>query len=223
MKISSGNIILDSLLDGGFDNDIITTIYGPAGSGKTNFCMIASVCVVSSGKKVIFIDTEGGFSIERLKQIDPNYRTTISNMVFLKPMSFKEQKIAFDKLRRIINDSVGLIVIDTISMLYRLELGKKGNIYEINRELGQQLNYLMEIARKHNIPVLVTNQVYANFEQKDQVNLVGGDLLRYSSKCLIELQKSVMSNRIAILKKHRSISESKSIKFKIVDKGVLKE
>lgn len=223
MKISSGNVVLDELLDGGFDNEIITTIYGPAGSGKTNFCMIASVYVVKTGKKVIFIDTEGGFSTERLKQIDSSYRETIPNLIFLKPMSFKEQKIAFERLKEIINDKIGLVVVDTISMLYRLELGKKEDVYEINRELGQQLNYLIEIARRHNIPILVTNQVYANFEQKDQVNLVGGDLLKYGSKCLIELQKSIKGNRVAILKKHRSISEEKEIRFKIIGNGVSKE
>jgi len=32
-RISSGNSVLDELLEGGFETDAITTIYGPAGSG----------------------------------------------------------------------------------------------------------------------------------------------------------------------------------------------
>jgi hypothetical protein len=43
---------------------------------------------------------------------------------------------------------------------------------------------MTEIARKKKIPVLISNQVYADFEDKDKVNLVGGDLLKYGSKCL---------------------------------------
>ena len=35
-KISSGIDFLDKLLEGGYDRDIVTTIYGPSGSGKTN-------------------------------------------------------------------------------------------------------------------------------------------------------------------------------------------
>jgi RecA/RadA recombinase len=53
---------------GGYDCDIITTFYGPAGSGKTNFCVLAAASIARR-KKVIFIDTEGGFSFERLNQL----------------------------------------------------------------------------------------------------------------------------------------------------------
>ena len=68
-KKTATNTILDELLDGGFENDVVTTIYGPAGSGKTNICVIAAINVAKNGGKVIFIDTEGGFSAERAKQI----------------------------------------------------------------------------------------------------------------------------------------------------------
>ena len=78
-----------------------------------------------------------------------------------------------------------------------------------------------EIARKKNIPVLVTNHVYADFEEKDKVNIVGGDILKYGSKCLIELQITPSNNRRAILKKHRSIAEEKEIIFKIVEGGII--
>ena len=106
-------------------------------------------------------------------------------------------------------------------MLYRLELGKSEDVYEVNRELGKQLSYLAEIARKKFIPVLVTNQVYSDFEEKDKVNIVGGDLLKYSSKCLIELQLTPSGNRRAILRKHRSIMAEKEIIFKIVQGGII--
>jgi DNA repair protein RadB len=49
--------------------------------------------------------------------------------------------------------------------------------------------------------------------------MVGGDILKYGSKCLIELQK-VNSHRKAIIRKHRSIPEGKEIEFKIVDNGL---
>jgi len=53
----------------GHERDIITTIYGPAGTGKTNFCMLVAISQAKKGNKVIFVDAEGGFSVERLKQI----------------------------------------------------------------------------------------------------------------------------------------------------------
>ena len=106
-------------------------------------------------------------------------------------------------------------------MLYRLELGKNEGVYEVNRELGRQISYLNEIARKKHIPILITNQVYADFEDKCNIRIVGGDLLKYSSKCLIELQITASGNRRLILRKHRSIEQEKEILFKIVEGGII--
>lgn len=220
MKITAGDSLLDGLLDGGYEKDIINTLYGPAGSGKTLLCMLAAKEVSRQGKKIIFVDTEGGFSAERLKQISDDHEKVLSNIFFLKPTNFKEQKDAFEKLRDLVNDKIGLIVVDTISMLYRLELGKNDDVYDVNKALGQQLAYLNEIARKKNIPILITNQVYANFASQGQVKIVGGDLLKYGSKCMIELQAANAGHRKAIVKKHRSIPSGKSSLFRISQKGL---
>ena len=93
-RLSTGTEILDVLLDGGYENDAITTIYGPAGAGKTNFALLAAVNVAKLGKKVIYIDTEGGFSIARLEQLVPNYKKTkvLEKIIFLQPTNFDEQK-----------------------------------------------------------------------------------------------------------------------------------
>ncbi|MBI4454201.1 DNA repair protein RadB, partial [Candidatus Woesearchaeota archaeon] len=145
----------------------------------------------------------------------------LDNIIFLKPTSFAEQKKSFEKLKDIVNDKIGLIVVDTIAMLYRLELSKNEDIREVNIELGKQIAYLTEIARKKNIPVLISNQVYTDFDEKDKVNIVGGDILKYGSKCLIELQITPNGNRRWILKKHRSLGAEREILFKIVEGGII--
>lgn len=224
-KLPTGSKILDKLLDGGYETDIITTIYGPSGSGKTNLCILCATNTARLGKKVIYIDTENNFSVERFKQIcssiNLDHLKTINNMAFFRPNSFEEQKKTFEKLKETINNKVGLVIVDSIAMLYRLEMGKTEEVYEVNNELANQLSCLKEIASKKGIPVLITNQVYADFEEKDKINMVGGDLLRYASKCLIELQLTPAGNRRCIVKKHRSIEAEKEIIFKIVEGGIL--
>lgn len=219
-RIPTGSKILDSLLEGGYEKDIITTIYGPAGSGKTNLCILCAINIVRNKKKVIYIDTENNFSVERVKQIALDYKKILENIIFLKPSTFEEQKKAFRKLKDL-KSNTGLIIVDTIATLYRLEFGNCDDVYAVNRELGKQLGYLVELSKKSQIPVLVTNQVYANFDDKEKVNIVGGDILKYSSKCLLELQITPGGNRRCILRKHRSIADQKEILFKIVEGGII--
>lgn len=235
-KISAGSYDLNKFLFGGYETDIITTLYGPGGSGKTNFCILVAVSQAKKQNKVIFIDTEGGFSLERVKQVLAQPEAldeVLKNIILLKPTTFEEQELDFGKLLTHVKKGyVSLIIVDSIAMLYRLELGdaiktkEDEKIREVNRQLARQLRTLNEIARKQNIPVVVTNQVYSQFitdennelQKQKQISMVGGDLLKYWSKCLIELQY-YRGKRSIILRKHRSLPE-KTLAFEIIARGI---
>ena len=245
-RISAGSYDLNKFLFGGYETDIITTIYGPGASGKTNLCAIVAVSQAKKGNKVFYIDTEGGFSIDRVKQLlrgsNEETEKTLQNILLLKPTSFEEQELAFGKLnQQVKKGDISLIIVDSIAMLYRLELGdaiKTGEdekIKQVNRKLANQLRLLNEISRKQNIPVIVTNQVYSEFisseefkqltpEQKSEnrVSMVGGDLLKYWSKALIELQLNRGGRRKLILRKHRSLPQ-KEMNFEIISTGIKKK
>ncbi len=217
-RISTGCTVIDQLLQGGFEEDTLSIIYGPAGSGKTNLCMLASIATIKRGKKVIYVDTEGGFSLDRFNQVC-NDENVLQSILFFRPTSFEDQKKVFSRLGKLIAPLIGLIVVDTITHLYRIQMGERERIYEVNQDLGLQIQILSQIARTQNIPVLMANQVYAHFEQPNSVKMVGGDFLKYGAKCLIELQKGRGSIRRALLRKHRSIAEESAIMFKIVTTG----
>jgi DNA repair protein RadB len=236
-KISTGSFDLNKWLYGGYEKEIITAIAGVAGSGKTNFCMLAAVSQAKKGMKVIFVDSEGGFSVDRVRQLaKEDYEKVLENILILKPMSFEEQKKDFLSLLKMLKDNknVGLIVVDGMTMLYRLELGDAAQekddarIKDVNRELAGQMRALAEISRRRNIPVLVTNQVYGSFltdEErtkgvKPEMNMVGGDLLKYWSKCIIHLEFE-RGRRRAVLVKHRSLP-MKSLGFKITNDNIRK-
>ena len=125
-KISAGSFDLNKWLYGGYEKDIITMIAGPPGCGKTNFVLLAACSLAKKGSKVIFVDTEGGFSVDRVKQIAPEtYNEILENILILNPTNFEEQKKAFENLLKRLKDKeqIGLIIVDGMAMLYRLELG----------------------------------------------------------------------------------------------------
>jgi DNA repair protein RadB len=234
-KIMTGSKDLNDWLDGGYEKGIITLFYGPSASGKSNFVTLAACHSSKKEKKVIFIDTEGSFSIDRVKQIAGEISPMIlKNIFILRPNSFNEQKNAFSKLEQESKSkNIGLIIVDSMTMFYRLELAdarKKGitEVQRINSDLAKQMKSLYEIARKKDIPVLITSQVYNDFLSEEDwlkgkeagVNIVGGDILKYWSKCLIEL-KNKNSKKKAVLRKHRSLPES-DINFIIINEGIIK-
>ena len=234
-KISAGSFDLNKWLFGGYEADVITMIAGPPGSGKTNFAILAACSQAKKGNKVIFIDTEGGFSIERVKQIvEESNEEILSNILLLNPTNFEEQKKCFSQLlSQIKKNQVGLIVVDGMVTLYRLEMGeareRDEKIRNINWRMAEQMRTLAEISRKQKIPVIITNQVYSGFLSEEDLrkgikktaNIVGGDLLKYWSKCIIELQAEG-KKRKAILLKHRSLPQ-KEMSFEIKDKGIFRK
>ena len=106
-KISTGAVFLDKLLEGGYEKGIVTTLYGPSGTGKTNFCLLAASKIAASGKKVLFVDTEGGIAVERIKQlngINSNYLALLDQILFFNPVNFAEQIEAFGQLKALVNE-----------------------------------------------------------------------------------------------------------------------
>ena len=209
---------IDDMLDGGIEAGVITNVYGRSGTGKTNVCIQAAVSCVDEGEKVIYVDTEGGFSAERFLQMHGD-REALEDIIMMEPMTFEEQQNVFDELPSMVEEhDAGLVIVDSLVALYRIRL-KGDEISETNRELSRQLSVLSKIARSHDIPVLVTNQVYSSFES-DEVQMVGRDVPTYWSKCLLKLEENG-SGKQMVVEKHRSRPQGLATTFSITDAGLV--
>ncbi|MBU0980875.1 MAG: AAA family ATPase [Nanoarchaeota archaeon] len=188
---------------------VLTTVYGPSGTGKTNYCLLAAQSL-SGQRKTVFIDTENGVSADRLRQLGR------IDMSLLRPRSFQELQRQLTMLYRQ-TPRMGMLALDSVAMLYRLELAGTKDPAAVNRAMALQLGLVWKIARKAKIPALLTDHVYSPFS-KEEVLPVGGDLISYSSKCLLELSKDTDS-RVATLRKHRSLKEGLTKRFVITQTG----
>lgn len=213
--IPTGCFSIDELLGGGITKGCITQIYGPSGSGKTNIALFTAFTASKMNKKIIFLDTEGSFHQERVNQIFGKEKSKLlKNIKLIDVTDFKEQQQAVED---IVEKNTDLIIVDSMTSLYRAERNDN-NFYDLNKTLGKQALKLLSYAREKQIPVLITNQVYTNTDT-GLIEPVGGDILKYYSKVILEVEKN-SSNRKLKLKKHVCKKDGEETEFQIVEKGL---
>lgn len=220
MKVPVGVRALDDLLGGGLEDGCITLLHGEAGSGKTNLCLQVARNAVRLGKKVIYIDTEG-VSLERLRQIcGDDFEVVVRNILFSEPYTFEEQESLIEKAVKLAgsNEDVGLIVIDSVTMHYRLTM-KDETRRDERHSLTRQIARLLKLSRERGIPVLATSQVYTDLDSGRFLPL-GGHMLSHNAKTIVRLEKAAPSTRVAILEKHRFQEEGGRAPFRITGRGL---
>ncbi|MFP4545877.1 MAG: DNA repair and recombination protein RadB [Methanomassiliicoccales archaeon] len=210
---------LDSILGGGVEAGCITLIYGEAGTGKTNLCMILSRNLAREGKKVVYIDTEG-VSMERFHQVSgDDFDALVKNILVSEVHGFDEQEKMVEKAVKLAeaNEEVGLIVVDSISMFYRaLSRGDRSQ----RRSVGGQATSLLQAARKNRIPVVITSQVFTDVDTGTHEAL-GGHALHHTAKVILRLDRLGVGRRKALLMKHRHVPEGLAAEFRIVQNGIV--
>jgi DNA repair protein RadB len=217
-RLPSGCQSLDILLAGGFESGIISQLYGESGTGKSNIVMQLAVQATARGQRVIFIDTEG-FSAERFKQIaGPGAEDMAKKIMIFEPMSLEQQAMAIRESSKIAGRDLGLVILDSATSLYRVLLEAEDN-RTIRRTLTVQLSELQEIARRHKIPIVITNQVYTDIEN-DSLRPMGGTGIEHMCKAIVFLEKRGEGLRRARLMKHRSLPEGATADLRLTARGV---
>ena len=144
---------LDSALGGGVPTGSITELVGPAGAGKTQFCLtlaVAAAAPTSVGgldSGVVFVDTEQKFSGARVAEIAANafpsvygvssddapqiaaekataLRSLTEKILVLTPSTLSETLQRLSGLEEaLIDHAVRLLVVDSVAALARAEFG----------------------------------------------------------------------------------------------------
>ncbi len=221
--VPTGCSSLDKLLEGGFPTEEISLIYGEAETGKTSLAIQCAVNVARQGYKAIYLDSDGTFSPTRLSQITHYDSANLLSQIFLaRPTAFQEQAFAIDHFDRYITKKVGLFVVDTVTSLYRAELGSPKETFILNRELNRQVASLAQIAKTYGIAIILTSQVRSVFVQEGvSIEPVATRVLNFWSDIVLNLkhtsQKGVVN---AVIEKHPKRKRSMSCYLKIGRTGI---
>lgn len=233
---------VDELLGGGFERGTVTQLYGPPAAGKTNIALSAAVETAAGGGTAVYIDTEG-VSVDRFQQLlsarvgdgstpGPTDRgretddtdaagdieSVASRIVIEEALDFDEQ----DEAVRDAEEFAGradLIVLDSATGFYRLERTGEGDDGEALRQVARQVTHLLSLARKHDLAVVVTNQVFSD-PDADRTRPLGGNTLEHWTGAVVRVERFRGGNRRATLEKHRSKAAGESVQFRITESGL---
>ncbi len=221
MKVPFSFQPLDSMLGGGLEPGIITMIYGEAGTGKTNLCLVLARSVAASGKRVVYVDSEG-VSPDRVSQVFAGSPDLVRRILFYRPVTLWEQEHAISQGTK--PEDIGLIVVDTFNMMVRVGNGDGGS--RPGKSLEKQLGKLHRTARERDIPVVMTGQVFGGgggSSGDDRPRVYFGGSVEHVAKIVLFLEKSGINLRRAVLMKHRSLPEGISANFMLCDSGICEE
>jgi len=175
------------------------------------------------GYKSIFIDSDGTFSSKRLSQIAYyDYENISPSMILMKPTTFQEQVMAIDHLDEYMTKKFGLVVVDTITSLYRVELGGPKEIFALNRELNRQVAFLTQIVKTRKMAALITSQVRSIFlEEHVDMEPVATRVLKFWSDVVLNLKHTGQTRVIKVLlEKHPKRTRPTSCYVKIERTGI---
>ncbi|MCG3219317.1 MAG: AAA family ATPase [Candidatus Heimdallarchaeota archaeon] len=193
---------LDFKLNGGLPSQKLVELYGSAKTGKTQFFYTLAAEVLSKGKSVVWLDTEGSFESIRLRDNLAFFGYYEGENFTLEEVSdqffFARVTHASELIGRILglipilsNNNVGLIIIDSLVAPIKADYSESSDFKERYLLTSSLLNYLKRMAVVYDLTVCYSNQVFNNFTEKGGRKELpsGGHLLSHASDLRFYLEK----------------------------------
>ena len=223
-KILTGCGCVDSNIGGGISPESLVLIYGEPETGKTTLAMQCAVNCALQNHKTLFVDCDNSFSAKRLSQVASGKFEEIAELIILmRPNDFREQTAVIDRLSEYTEKNFGLVVIDTITSLYRLRVAEaSGKAFGLNRELNRQIAILAQTVKIQKLPVVITSQVRGVFDDSQvSVAPVATRVLRFWADTIIAMRPTENSQVInAVLEKTRENPQEVSCYLSIGETGI---
>lgn len=183
IKISTYSSSLDNILDGGLSTSELVEVYGESNTGKTQLAMQVSLSASSYGFKSLYIDTEGTFRPERIKEIAERRGLEsdriLANIYCTRATDTYSQ---FECIRSLLSDqrfsNCKMVIVDTLTRNFVLELPGRKNIPRRQSLLAAFLSMLARDAFLNDRAVLLTNRISSIIEEDSSKEVhIGGSTL----------------------------------------------
>jgi len=231
-RCTTGSAKLDKILGGGIETQAMTELIGDYGVGKTQLCMTLSVLAQlpteqgGFGTSVIYMDTEGTFSPERVYQIATKRgldgKKILDNIVVARAYTSDHQRFLIDCLfKKVPEEKAKLVIVDSIISHFRGEYVGREELSMRQQLLNQYLHKLLRLSEAYNIAVVVTNQVQGNpvMFYGAQERPAGGHVMAHACTHRIHIRRGKSGTRVARVIDSPYLPEAKA-SFIITAKGI---
>jgi len=235
-KLSTGSKNFNALIGGGIETKAITELFGAFGSGKTQIAHALAVNVQlprekgGASGKAVYIDTEGTFRPERIKQFaegigaDPS--KILKNILVARAFNSDHQMLLLEKIPEMIKNGepIKLLVIDSLTAHFRAEFTGRGQLADRQQKLNRYIHQLSKLSDQYNLAVLVTNQVMANPAMMfgDPTTAIGGHIVGHASTFRVYLRRGKKDSRVAKLIDSPNLPDNETVFF-ITTNGIADE
>eukprot|EP00929_Paragymnodinium_shiwhaense_P009696 TRINITY_DN113964_c0_g1_i1.p1 TRINITY_DN113964_c0_g1~~TRINITY_DN113964_c0_g1_i1.p1 ORF type:complete len:382 (-),score=110.08 TRINITY_DN113964_c0_g1_i1:216-1271(-) len=235
--LSTGATKLDTLLGGGFESGSITELFGEFRCGKTQVCHTLAVMsqlppnMGGANGKVIYIDTEGAFRPERVRQIAESKgisaEAAMNNIVYARCYTSEHlAQLVTEATGLMVSDEdrFALIIIDSIMGVFRVDYSGRGELAERQQCLGKVVTKLQKVAEEFNVAVVLTNHVMSDpgggcAFMPSLPKPIGGHVLAHFVTTRIFFRKGRAEQRVAKIFDSPWLPESECI-FEICASGI---
>ncbi|MBY9008838.1 MAG: hypothetical protein KGD74_03120 [Candidatus Lokiarchaeota archaeon] len=189
----------------------ISSLWGNFGVGKTTLALQFAWKNAINNKNVLYIYSKPNFPFNKISTLfETNLEELLENIQFIKSINFLElfrlvfnlEFLILNRLR-LGNGILGMIIIDSLTDLYRLELhsNKKEKNVMLNYKLNQILANLSFLNKQYDIRILITNELSRNTIEGEVYDVEsGGNVMEYWVKNSIKIERTdVVNNRKFIL------------------------
>jgi len=232
LRCTTGSKALDSILGGGIETQAMIELIGDYGVGKTQICLKLTVTAQLSREqgglegKVIYIDSEGTFSPERVYQIASSMelepQKILDGITIARAYNSDHQCLLIDHLfKKCPEENAKLVVVDSMISHFRGEYVGRESLSERQQKLNEYLHKLLRLTEAYNLAVVITNQVQANPSQfwGDPDRPAGGHIMAHACTHRIYLRRSKEDTRLAKIIDSPYLPES-TARFRITEKGI---
>lgn len=165
--VSSGSVLLDEIMGGGFPKGMFTEFYGDLGVGKSTFALQAGAHIARTyDMPVFFHDYEKAMNDKYIQSTHAQDVVNDQRLIMLRPSTFKDFEKIFDEMKKLNRPSFHIV--DSIASITRSGVDEES---VENMVVGKDSLIQTKLVKKYKnfcaargITILWINQVRANID-----------------------------------------------------------